>query len=122
MEAAKQTVASAVEQLKAAAQTHGERLSQTLRDAGLVPGPAAELIPEDFRPRTVLEVSYGSRAVDLGNSLFRVRETKVQPVISFQREVSKGKGKTGRLPLTSTLPTSHRRLLGVVGQCFGFGN
>ena len=86
MEAAKETVASVVEQVKAALQTHGERLPQTLSDAKLVPGPAAELIPEGFRPRTKLEVSYGGKALDLGN-LFRVRETKVQPVISFQREV-----------------------------------
>jgi hypothetical protein len=86
MEAAKETVASVVEQVKAALQTHGERLPQTLSDAKLVPGPAAELIPEGFRPRTKLEVSYGGKALDLGN-LFRVHETKVQPVISFQREV-----------------------------------
>ena len=86
MEAAKETVAAAIEQIKAALQTHGERLPQTLSDAKLVPGPAAELIPEGFRPTTKLEVSYDGKAVDLGN-LFRVRETKVQPVISFQREV-----------------------------------
>lgn len=86
MEAAKQTVAAAIEQVKAALQTHGERLPQTLGDAKLVPGPAAELIPEGFRPTTRLDVSYGGKAVDLGN-LFRVRETKVQPDISFQREV-----------------------------------
>lgn len=86
MEAAKETVASVVEHVKAALQTHGERLPQTLSDAKLVPGPAAELIPEGFRPTTKLEVSYDGKAVDLGN-LFRVRETKVQPVISFQREV-----------------------------------
>lgn len=87
MEAAKETVAAALEQIKAALQTHGERLPQTLSDAKLVPGPAAELIPEGFRPTTKLEISYDGKAVDLGN-LFRVRETKVQPVISFQREVS----------------------------------
>ena len=87
MEAAKETVASVVEQIKAALQTHGERLPQTLSDAKLVPGPAAELIPEGFRPTTKLEISYDGKAVDLGN-LFRVRETKVQPNISFQREVS----------------------------------
>lgn len=86
MEAAKETVASVIDQVKVASQTHGERLPQTLSDAKLVPGPAAELIPEGFRPTTKLEVSYDDKAVDLGN-LFRVRETKVQPVISFQREV-----------------------------------
>lgn len=87
MEAAKETVASILEQVKAALQTHGERLPQTLSDAKLVPGPAAELIPEGFRPTTKLEVSYDGKAVDLGN-LFRVRETKIQPSISFQREVA----------------------------------
>lgn len=87
MEAAKETLAAALEQVKAALQTHGERLPQTLSDAKLVPGPAAELIPEGFRPTTKLEVSYDGKAVDLGN-LFRVRETKIQPVIQFQREVN----------------------------------
>lgn len=86
MEAAKETVLAAIEQVKAALQTHGERLPQTLSDAKLVPGPAAELIPEGFRPTTKLEVSYDGKAVDLGN-LFRVRETKIQPVVQFQREV-----------------------------------
>lgn len=87
MEAAKETVLAAIEQVKAALQTHGERLPQTLGDAKLVPGPAAELIPEGFRPTTKLEVSYDGKAVDLGN-LFRVRETKIQPVVQFQREVN----------------------------------
>lgn len=86
MEAAKEAVFAAIEQVKASLQTHGERLPQTLSDAKLVPGPAAELIPEGFRPTTKLEVSYDGKALDLGN-LFRVRETKVQPNISFQREV-----------------------------------
>lgn len=86
MEAAKETVAAAIEQIKATLQTHGERLPQTLTDAKLVPGPAAELIPEGFRPTTKIEISYDGKAVDLGN-LFRVSETKVQPAISFQREV-----------------------------------
>ncbi|KAI7782611.1 hypothetical protein LA080_013099 [Diaporthe eres] len=85
MEAAKDAVFAAIEQVKASLQTHGERLPQTLSDAKLVPGPAAELIPEGFRPTTKLEVSYDGKALDLGN-LFRVRETKVQPNISFQRE------------------------------------
>lgn len=99
MEAAKETVAAAIEQIKATLQTHGERLPQTLTDAKLVPGPAAELIPEGFRPTTKIEISYDSKAVDLGN-LFRVSETKVQPAISFQREVC------------HPLPSRHQRTLG----------
>lgn len=98
MEAAKDAVFAAIEQVKASLQTHGERLPQTLSDAKLVPGPAAELIPEGFRPTTKLEVSYDGKALDLGN-LFRVRETKVQPNISFQREVCTH-------PLPATLQTS----------------
>ncbi|ROW15279.1 hypothetical protein VPNG_03005 [Cytospora leucostoma] len=85
MEAAKQTVSAVLDQVKAALQTHGERLPQTLQEANLVPGPAEHLIPADFRPTTQLRVSYNDKDVELGN-LFRAYECKVAPALSFQRE------------------------------------
>ncbi|KAK7730355.1 hypothetical protein SLS53_009055 [Cytospora paraplurivora] len=85
MEAAKQTVSAVLDQVKAALQTHGERLPKSLQEANLVPGPAEHLIPADFRPTTQLRVSYNEKDVELGN-LFPAYECKVAPALSFQRE------------------------------------
>lgn len=67
---------------------HARALRETLRAAGLVPGPAAALIPEDFAPSTVLNVSFGGKAVQLGN-LFRVSEVAEAPTLGFDAEVRK---------------------------------
>lgn len=67
---------------------HARALRETLRAAGLVPGPAAALIPEDFAPSTVLNVSFGGKAVELGN-LFRVSEVAEAPTLGFDAEVRK---------------------------------
>lgn len=85
MEAAKETVGSILEQVKAALQTHGERLPKSLQEGNLIPGPADGLIPASFKPTTQLHVSYNGKDVELGN-LFRVYECKVAPNLSFQRE------------------------------------
>lgn len=85
MEAAKDMVGSVLDQVKAALQTHGERLSKSLHEAKLVPGPAEGLIPTGFKPTTQLNISYNGKDVELGN-LFRVYECRVAPVLSFQRE------------------------------------
>ena len=65
---------------------HARALRETLRAAGLVPGPAAALIPEDFAPSTVLNASFGGKAVKLGN-LFRVSEVAEAPTLGFDAEV-----------------------------------
>lgn len=67
-------------------ENHQTRLLGTLKDANLVPGSASSLIPADFKPSTQLKVSFGEKAVDLGN-LFRVSEVKNTPGISFEAEV-----------------------------------
>lgn len=64
-----------------------QSLAQSLASANLVPGPADGLIPEGFKPTVKLEVSYGSKAVDLG-SFFRAGECLMSPTISFNAEVS----------------------------------
>ncbi|KAM5344548.1 hypothetical protein ACJ41O_013083 [Fusarium nematophilum] len=60
-------------------------LSSSLAEAKLVPGSAAGLIPEDFKPTIKLEVAFGGRAVNLGN-LFRAGECKLAPSINFGQE------------------------------------
>lgn len=63
------------------------QLQTSLKASGLVPGPAAELIPHDFTPTTALRVSYEGRAVECGN-LFRANECKRAPTITFAPDVS----------------------------------
>ncbi|KAL4967027.1 YbhB/YbcL family Raf kinase inhibitor-like protein [Aspergillus stella-maris] len=65
-------------------QGHAQDLYTSLLNAGLYPG-VAPLVPEDFTPKTELGVSYGDKAVTLGN-LFRVSEVKSAPTISFVAE------------------------------------
>ncbi|KAF4331510.1 lipid binding Tfs1p, partial [Fusarium beomiforme] len=55
-------------------------LSSSLAEAKLVPGPAASLIPEGFKPSVNLRVSFDGKDVELGN-LFRANECKRSPSI-----------------------------------------
>ena len=66
---------------------HTQALANSLAQAKLVPGVASGLIPERFTPKTKLEVSYGDKAINLGN-FFRASQCKVAPNIKFQAEVS----------------------------------
>lgn len=65
---------------------HAQALTSSLQKAKLVPGSAASLIPEGFKPTAKLNIVYGEKTVDLGN-LFRVTEVKLAPSITFAREV-----------------------------------
>ncbi|KAI1085032.1 phosphatidylethanolamine-binding protein [Whalleya microplaca] len=62
-------------------------LTDSLAKANLVPGSASELVSVDFKPTTKLEISFGSRTVDLGN-FFRASECKSPPAISFAAEAN----------------------------------
>lgn len=64
-----------------------QTLTRSLAEANLVPGSAEALIPRDFTPTTRLSVSFDGRDVEHGN-LFRVREVKLAPFVSFDSEVS----------------------------------
>jgi phosphatidylethanolamine-binding protein len=64
---------------------HGTALSESLAKAGLVPGSAAGLIPENFKPTTRLQVSFADKAVELGTFL-RAGECKVAPSLYFTAE------------------------------------
>lgn len=66
---------------------YGESLAQSLAKANLVPGSAADVIPDHFKPSIKLEVSYNDRAVELGN-FFRAGECQTAPTIQFHPEVS----------------------------------
>jgi phosphatidylethanolamine-binding protein (PEBP) family uncharacterized protein len=63
------------------------KLQTTLKASALVPGPAEVLVPQDFTPTTALNVSYDGRALEYGN-LFRARECKLPPAISFAPEAN----------------------------------
>lgn len=63
-----------------------ETLLGSLEKANLVPGSAASLIPEGFKPTTQLSVAFNGRDVSLGN-LFRASECKIAPSITFSPEV-----------------------------------
>ncbi|KAL4759433.1 YbhB/YbcL family Raf kinase inhibitor-like protein [Aspergillus foveolatus] len=65
-------------------QAHAQALATSLSQAALVPG-SAPLIPDNFKPTTELNVSFGEKAVSLGN-LFRVSEVKSAPTVSFVKE------------------------------------
>ncbi|KAI2642748.1 phosphatidylethanolamine-binding protein [Xylaria nigripes] len=64
---------------------HGATLRASLAKANLVPGSAAEIIPDDFYPTIKLNVSFGEKAVLLGN-FFRAGECKQAPTITFGAE------------------------------------
>ncbi|PKY07668.1 putative phosphatidylethanolamine-binding protein [Aspergillus campestris IBT 28561] len=61
-----------------------QELSASLLQAGLLE-KSAPLIPPQFTPATRLDVSFDSKAVHLGN-VFRARECKLPPVVSFGPE------------------------------------
>lgn len=88
MEAAKQKVEALVGQVAEALQLHSNALTDSLKQGGLVPGPATAdgLIPEGFKPETQLDISFDGQKVELGN-FFRASQCKVAPTVSFQREV-----------------------------------
>lgn len=92
MEAAKQTVGVLAGQVKAALQTHSTSLTDSLRQGGLIPGPATTdgLIPDGFKPQTELGVSYDGCKVELGN-FFRASQCQVAPAVFFQQEVGQKK-------------------------------
>ncbi|KAM0351032.1 hypothetical protein ACHAPU_002813 [Fusarium lateritium] len=60
-------------------------LSNSLAEAKLVPGAAANLIPENFEPTTDLRVTFDGKAVELGN-LLRANDCKRSPSIQFAPE------------------------------------
>lgn len=63
-------------------------LASSLEQAKLVPGSAASIIPQDFKPTTELSVKFNGRSLELGN-LLRSSECKSAPSISFTAEVSR---------------------------------
>ena len=66
--------------------TMSTALSSSLAEAELVPGVAASLIPENFKPTIDLRVSFDGKAVELGN-LLRASDCKRSPSIQFNQEV-----------------------------------
>lgn len=78
---------------------HAQKLTSTLEQAKLVPGSAAALIPEGFKPMIKLEVSFVDKAVDVGN-FFRAGECKLAPSISFAAEEGAESGASYTLFLT----------------------
>ncbi|KAK7951045.1 uncharacterized protein PG986_006773 [Apiospora aurea] len=66
-------------------QAHADALRTSLQSAGLVPGPAAALLPAtaDWRPTTQLHVAFGGKDVELG-TFFRAGECKsAKPMVRF---------------------------------------
>ncbi|CAH0050600.1 unnamed protein product [Clonostachys solani] len=68
-----------------ALEEYAQALASSLEKANLVPGSAASLIPQGFKPTTKLNITYGDRHLDLGN-LFRVTEVATAPSVSFPSE------------------------------------
>ncbi|KAI0194344.1 phosphatidylethanolamine-binding protein [Xylaria flabelliformis] len=64
---------------------HSAALTASLAKANLVPGSAAGLIPEGFRPATKLDISFGEKVVELGTFL-RAGECKQAPIVTFAPE------------------------------------
>ncbi|KAI1828177.1 phosphatidylethanolamine-binding protein [Xylaria intraflava] len=60
-------------------------LTASLAKADLIPGSAADLIPQNFRATTKLGVSFGEKVVELGN-FFRAGECKQAPTLAFDAE------------------------------------
>jgi len=67
-------------------QIDAQALRKGLAEAGLVPGPAASLVPKDFSPSTQLAIKFGDRLIELG-TLFRASECKAAPSVTFAPEV-----------------------------------
>lgn len=64
-----------------------EAITSSLSAAGLLPGPAQDLIPRDFDPKTKLGVAFDDKEVELGTFL-RASDCKNSPAIRFEAEVS----------------------------------
>ncbi|KAI0402718.1 phosphatidylethanolamine-binding protein [Xylaria palmicola] len=64
---------------------HAAALTASLAKADLVPGVAAGLIAEGFRPTTKLNVRFGDKALALGTFL-RAGECKQAPTVTFSTE------------------------------------
>lgn len=80
-------------------QDYTAALTASLEKANLIPGSAASLIPASFSPGTRLTITYGSKAVELGN-LFRAGECKMAPTVSFASEVGASSSASYTLILT----------------------
>jgi hypothetical protein len=66
-------------------ETTVQEVVESLAKAGLVPGPAEDLI-HGFEPKVNLEVSFAGKPVELGTAL-GASECKVAPAIAFEPEV-----------------------------------
>ncbi|KAI1169528.1 PEBP-like protein [Nemania sp. FL0916] len=66
---------------------HAADLATSLAKADLVPGSAATLIPDGFRPTTQLGVRFAGKDVELGTFL-RAGECKQAPTLTFAPEAS----------------------------------
>ncbi|KAK9423775.1 putative Phosphatidylethanolamine-binding protein [Seiridium unicorne] len=80
-------------------QDHAAALAASLEKAQLVPGSAASLIPAHFTPSTKLTISFGPRAVEVGN-FFRAGECKIAPSVSFAPEADASSSASYTLILT----------------------
>ncbi|KAI0540869.1 hypothetical protein GGR58DRAFT_459301 [Xylaria digitata] len=78
---------------------HQAALAASLVKANLVPGSAAGLISEGFRPTTKLDVSFGRKGVELG-TFFRSGECKQAPKIAFAAEADAPENTTYSFILT----------------------
>ncbi|KAI0871465.1 phosphatidylethanolamine-binding protein [Hypoxylon argillaceum] len=78
---------------------HVAALTTSLATANLVPGSAASVIAEGFRPTTNLNVSFGGRAVEPG-SFFRAGECKEAPTLEFAAEADAPEGASYSFVLT----------------------
>lgn len=82
---------------------HQAALATSLAKANLVPGPAAGLIPDGFRPTTKLHVSFSDnnnkKAVELGTFL-RAGECKQAPKLAFASEAEADENATYSFILT----------------------
>ncbi|CAN8097729.1 unnamed protein product [Discula destructiva] len=63
-----------------------EARMQSLAEANLVPGSASGVIPDDFKPKVKLEVTFNGKPVENGN-FFRAGECKTAPAVTFQPEL-----------------------------------
>ncbi|KAG9249546.1 phosphatidylethanolamine-binding protein [Emericellopsis atlantica] len=79
-------------------QNDAQALRKSLAEAGLVPGPAASLVPEDFSPSTQLAIKFGDRLIELG-TFFRASECKAAPSVSFAPEANSTESSTYMLLL-----------------------
>ncbi|KAK1241320.1 hypothetical protein MKX08_001294 [Trichoderma sp. CBMAI-0020] len=75
-----------------------QTLARSLAEANLAPGSAEALIPRAFTPTTRLRVSFDGRDVEHGN-LFRVREVKLAPFVSFEAEAGDSSGEASYMLL-----------------------